>query len=264
VKDILADILAARRVHVERAKESVSPADLDRRAKAAPAPLDFEANLLKSGRIALIAEIKRRSPSAGEIRADFSVGSIAKAYERGGATALSVLTEPDWFGGRLADMDEARDAASLPILRKDFIFDPYQLAEARLHRADAVLLIAGMIGPRDLKELVRVARDFRLAPLVEVFSEGDVGAAVDSGARLIGINARNLRTLEMAPGNFERLARLVPSDRLLVAESGLKTRTDIIRVRDAGARAALIGESLLKRDDAEAAVRYLADGASWG
>lgn len=263
VTDALEEILSGRRRRVLQLKEKVSFHEIDRLAKAAPPAMDFVAAVARPGLITLIAEMKKRSPSAGMIRQPYDPGKIAIAYEKGGAAAVSVLTEPDKFGGDLADIARAKKVMKLPVLRKDFIFDPYQVAESRAAGADAILLIADMVPATLLNELAAAAREYGVEPLVEVFSGDVMGAALDTGAKLIGINARNLRTLEMRPDRVIALSPQIPADRYVVAESGIKTPNDVERLRSMPVFAMLVGEALLKQQNLEAATRVLADaGAS--
>jgi indole-3-glycerol phosphate synthase len=256
------EILVVRRKRVAQAKEKVPYSEMEKRAKGTPPPQDFLRAIVRPGFITLIAEMKKSSPSAGVIRQSYDPGRIAAAYERGGAAAVSVLTEPDRFGGDIGDMARARTGTRLPILRKDFIFDPYQIAEARAFGADAILLIADMLPSAQLNELAAAARDFGLEPLVEIFSEDVIEAALDTGAKLIGINARNLRTLEMRPDRVVALSPQIPADRYVVAESGIKTASDVERLRSMPVFAMLVGESILKQQNLEAATRALAQAGS--
>jgi indole-3-glycerol phosphate synthase len=256
--DKLQEIYEKRRGRVAEAKERVSLQDLETKAKQATgSAAAFIDALNRPGKISVIAEFKRRSPSAGELRPKDNPASVAAAYEEGGASALSILTEPDWFGGALDDIRLARSRSILPILRKDFVFDPYQIVEAKAAGADAVLLIADMIDPVLLSELAAVARQYQLATLVEVFTDEALSAALATGSRLIGVNARNLRTLTMHPDRVERLSARIPSDRLFVAESGIKTPADLERLKKLRVSAVLVGESFLKQPDLSAAVGHL-------
>ena len=255
--DALEEILSHRRAAVTDAMERVSMSEMERRAAGMPAPRDFLGALVQPGSIRLIAEMKKKSPSAGLIREQYDPGTIAAAYERGGAAAISVLTEPERFGGALVDIARAKTVCRLPALRKDFIFDPYQIAESRALEADAVLLIAEMLSPDQLNSLTACARQFGLEPLVEIFSAEALERALRSDARLIGINTRNLRTLEMRPDNVVTLAPRIPADRFVVAESGIKTPADVDRLRALPVFAMLVGESLLKQPDLEKATHAL-------
>lgn len=259
--DQLEEILALRKKDLADTMERVKTRDLEDLLKSVAAPIPFLPAVTKKGTISIIAEMKRKSPSAGMIRENFVVADIARAYEKGGASALSVLTEPVKFGGSLGDMAKARQASTLPILRKDFIFDDYQILEARVNRADAVLLIADMLSPAKLKELMAACAYYEVEPLVEVFTPEIVNAVVKTGAKLIGINTRNLRTLQMVPENVTLIARSIPDDRFIVAESGIKTAADIKALKKLPVSTALIGESLLKQPNLETAMRALADAA---
>lgn len=256
--DILDNILELRKKSLKAAKEQISLQDLEKQA-ASMTGRSFLADVTKNGQICVIAEMKRQSPSAGVIRETYDVAGIAAAYERGGASALSVLTESDFFGGNISDIRKAREASRLPILRKDFIFDPYQVVEAKAFGADAVLLIADMLSPDQMKELVWCARHFMIEPLVEVFTDARLPLALNSEAKLIGINTRNLRTLQMNPDNILTLSRMIPRDRFVVAESGIKTPEDIERIKALRVSSVLVGESLMKQEDLESAVRTLAE-----
>ena len=256
--DKLEDILVSRRRRVKESMERVPLAEMERRAKAAPVPHAFLNAVVKPGSITLIAEMKKKSPSAGMICDRYDPGAIAGAYERGGAAALSVLTEPDNFGGDAVDIARAKTGSRLPVLRKDFIFDPYQVAESRAIGADAVLLIADMLAPAQLKELATLAFEYALEPLVEIFTSEAVKPALDTGARLIGINTRNLRTLEMRPDNIITLSTRIPADRFVVAESGIKTPADVERLQAMPVFSMLVGESLLKQSNWEKAASALA------
>jgi indole-3-glycerol phosphate synthase len=218
-------------------------------------PLDF-ARALQGPRARLIAEVKRASPSAGPI-AQSDPAEQAERYERGGAAAISVLTEPHWFGGSLDDLSSARAASRLPILRKDFVVDPSQVLEARARGADAVLLIAAALTDRDLAELRGLIEEQGMAALVEAHGEPDMERALAHGGRLIGVNARDMETLEVDVERALALAGRVPSDRVLVVESGIFSRQDVVRAEEAGARAVLVGEALMRSPHPEATIREL-------
>ena len=257
--DTLEDILVSGRRRLKESMGRVSLSEMERRAKGTPAPQDFVQAVVRPGFITLIAEMKKKSPSAGVICESYDPGMIALAYARGGAAALSVLTEPDRFGGDAADIGRAKTSCRLPVLRKDFIFDPYQVAESRAIGADAILLIADMMPPAQLKQLAATAFEFGLEPLVEIFTAEAVKPALETGARLIGINTRNLRTLEMRPDNVATLSKRIPSDRYVVAESGIKTTSDVERLHAMPVFSMLVGESLLKQANREKAARGLVD-----
>ncbi len=202
----------------------------------------------------VIAEVKRRSPSKGDLAAIADPAALATQYADGGAAAISVLTEQRRFGGSLEDLRTVRTAVQVPILRKDFIVEPYQLLEARVAGADLALLIVAALDDDDLRSLHDLARELGLTVLVEVHDEAEAERAVDLGAELIGVNARNLKTLEVDPSTFARLAPLVPGDRVLVAESGISGPADVERYVGDGARVVLVGEALVRDGDPRAAV----------
>jgi indole-3-glycerol phosphate synthase len=207
--------------------------------------------------LSLIAEHKRRSPSAGAIREDLSLTDVVRAYERGGAAALSILTEGPNFGGKLADLVQARQASSLPVLRKDFVVDEYQVLEAYAAGADAVLLIVAALTESALSALYEQVRSCGLTPLVEVHDGRELGVAMDLGARVIGINNRDLTTLEVNTRRTFELLPQIPSDALKVAESGFSRAGELAELADAGLDAVLIGEALMRSPDVEAACRAL-------
>ncbi len=205
----------------------------------------------------VIAEVKKGSPSKGVIRPDFDPLAIAETYEESGAACLSVLTDERFFLGHLSYLGLIREQVRLPLLRKDFLYDPYQVFEARLAGADAVLLIAAMLELNQLRDLAAQARELSLDVLLEVHDERELEAALRVNVELIGINNRNLRTFVTDLATTERLARLVPGDRMVVAESGINTRDDIVRLQQAGAKAFLIGESLMREGDIGAKLQEL-------
>jgi indole-3-glycerol phosphate synthase len=225
------------------------------RTRVASPAMDFE-ETVRALELSLIAEVKRASPSAGDI-ADVDAGGQAAVYERAGAAAVSVLTEPRHFNGSLADLRSARRHTSLPILRKDFLVHPGQIIESRAEGADAVLLIAAALSASELAELLSTAQELGMSALVEVHSPADLDAAVDAGARVVGVNARDLETLEVDTEAALELARSVPRDMALVIESGLRTRQQVERAQAAGADAILVGEALMRSGDPAAAVREL-------
>ncbi len=243
------------------ARVAATPPDAVRRAAearlAADPPRGFAAALSAPG-ISVIAEHKRSSPSAGAIRHDLALTDVVGAYERGGAAALSVLTEEHSFAGRLEDLTAARAAARLPILRKDFIVDPYQVAESLAHGADAILLIVAALTPRVLEQLHAEAVSAGLDVLVEVHDAAELEAARALGAAVIGINNRDLTTLVVDTERTFELLEAIPSGALVVSESGWRTRTDLDRLAGAGVAAVLVGEALMRSPDVEAACRALA------
>jgi len=208
----------------------------------------FATALLAGPHVAVIAEFKRRSPSAGEIRGDVSVADVATRYAQAGASAMSVLTDREYFGGSLDDLRAARAAVSLPLLRKDFTIDPLQVYEARGAGASAVLLIARILDDAALLSLRELAESLGMDALVEVHEEADVARALDAGARIIGVNNRDLATFQTDLGLTERLATLVPQDRVLIGESGVRDAADVERLAAAGVDAVLVGESLMRGD----------------
>src|SRR5262249_7914226 len=227
------------------------------RCMSLPPARDFAAALHGTpGTTAMIAEVKRSSPSAGAI-ADVDPGPQGAAYEGAGAAAISVLTEPHHFGGSLADLRSVHLVTQIPVLRKDFLIHPAQLMEARAGGADAALLIAGAVSPSELTALVAVADDLGLATLVEAHGRDDLAAAVDTGARVIGVNARDLETLEMDEHGALELLATVPADRVRVVESGIRTREQVEHAVAAGADAVLVGEALMRAIDPAAAIREL-------
>ena len=251
--DILKKIVAHKREEVAAAKKAF-PLErlLARLDLVEDRPRGFARALramAESGGTAVIAEVKKGSPSKGIIRADFDPLSIAETYQDSGATCLSVLTDETFFFGHLNSLGLIREAVSLPLLRKDFICDPYQIVEARAFGADAVLLIAAMLDPAELQEFAAQAAELGLDVLLEVHDEDELASALRTGAGLIGINNRNLRTFVTDLATTERLAALVPHDRLVVAESGINGRADVERLQRAGASAFLVGESLMREGD---------------
>ena len=258
---ILDKIVAAKREELRRAKSRLPEEALRGRASAAPPVRDFFAALAQSGPIRLIAEVKKASPSKGLIRADFDPVRIARTYQQHGASAISVLTDEPYFQGSLDDLGRIRQAVDLPLLRKDFIVDPYQIVEARAAGADAVLLIAECLEDQMLRTLYDAVLAYGMTPLVELYEPENLPRVLALGARLIGINNRDLRTFEVDLERTLRLARRIPGDRIVVGESGIRSRADAQRLQVAGVRAMLVGESLMARSDLGAAVdELLADG----
>lgn len=260
MSDVLARICADKRAHVARRKRERPLSDLDRAARAAGATRGFAARLasaVEAGRYGLIAEIKKASPSKGVIRADFDPPALARAYAAGGATCLSVLTDEPYFQGRDEHLTAARAVVELPVLRKDFILDPYQVLEARALGADCVLLIMAALDDAQASELDAAARDLGMDVLVEVHDAAELERAVRLGARLVGINNRNLKTLAVDLATTEQLAPRLPAGVLAVSESGLFTPADLARMARAGCRCFLVGESLMRQPDVAAATRAL-------
>ena len=247
--DILAEIVTRKRIEVAVARDRVPTAALEGRLSVAPAVRDFFAALAAPGPIRLIAEFKRKSPSAGEIRPGATIEEVVGGYAAAGASCLSVLTDGPGFGGNLVDLESARIAVPLPVLRKEFVVDRYQVIEARAHGADAVLLIAECLDDCLLRSLYREILDLGMTPLVELHDAENLPRVLDLGATLVGINNRNLKTMTTDLDTVLRLREQVPDEVVLVAESGIKTRADVERLEAAGVAAMLVGESLLTQPD---------------
>ncbi|MBI4286210.1 MAG: indole-3-glycerol phosphate synthase TrpC [Chloroflexi bacterium] len=255
---ILDQIVAANLPELEARKRSLPLADLKRLAMAQPPPLDFAA-ALRGDDIRLIAEVKKASPSKGVIRADFDPVAIARTYATNGAAAISVLTESKYFQGSLDYLRKIRAALGdrLPLLRKDFIHDPYQVYEARANGADALLLIVAILTETRLAELLALGHKLGMSCLVEVHNEAELAVALSSGAKIMGVNNRDLQTFSVDLNTTERLRPLIPPDRIVVSESGIKTREDIRRLEEMRVDAVLIGEALMSAPDIAARMREL-------
>lgn len=252
----LEGVVAARRADA-RARTDHGALDAARAAAAAaPTPRDLKAALRAPG-ISLIAELKRASPSAGAIAPDVDRTALVRAYETGGAAAISVLTEPEHFGGSLDDLTEVRVAIRLPVLRKDFLSEPLHLWEARAAGADAALLIVAALTPTELHALIQEARAAGLTPLVEVHAADEVARAVDAGADVIGINTRDLATLEVDPATVALIRPSIPAGIVVVGESGVSSRADVVAMERAGCDAVLVGEALMRAPDPEAKIADL-------
>ncbi len=257
--NILDTIIAHKHTEVQERQAKVTQSEVVARAASVPPPRDFLAALQTPniGPVTLIAEVKKASPSAGVIRADFDPITIAKEYEAAGASCLSVLTDEKFFQGHDTYLEAIRATTSLPIIRKDFVVDDWQLYESRALGADAVLLIVAALSPAQIADYQAIAHEMGMAALVEVHTEAEMEVALRANATLIGINSRDLNTFVTDLGTVGRLAAMVPRDVTLVAESGLKTPADVKRVAAAGAKAILVGETLMRSDDIGAAARTL-------
>lgn len=257
MSNILEKIVANKRTEVEAAKAARPIGELRARLPDVPPLRDFFAALAAEGPIKLIAEVKKASPSKGIIRADFDPVAIARTYEQHGATCISVLTDEPFFQGRLDYLTAIRAATSIPLLRKDFVLDTYQLVEARVAGADAVLLIAECLDDCNLRKLHNEAIELGLTPLVELYDPENLPRVLAAGATLIGVNNRDLRTFEVDLQHTIRMRSQIPDECLLVGESGIYTRADVELLSAAGVDAMLVGESLMREADIGAAVDRL-------
>lgn len=252
--DVLKEIVAKKKERIAAAKFTLPLEELKERAAGMSPARPFIKAVSKRGAISLIAEIKQASPSCGRIRRDFNHLDIARVYQEAGVQAISVLTEEDFFRGSLSYLADVRQTASLPLLRKDFIIDEYQMYESRVSGADAVLLIADLL-PRDaLAGLMGIAAQLGLECLVEVHTEKELKKAVNLKAPLIGINSRDLHTLEINPKTTEQLFPLVPKDRIVVVESGIRSRQDVLFFKILGVHAVLIGQAFMEAADIRAKI----------
>lgn len=257
--NILQKIAKIRLERLAQERLTVPYETVEEQAYTAPPACGFSEAFSGPG-VHIIAEVKKASPSKGILKPDLDPSSIASAYEHGGASAVSVLTEEDHFQGSISVLRQVRAAVALPVLRKDFILDPYQVLEARAAGADSFLLIAGLLDLQSLQTLAEFGRKFGMEPLVEVHDEPELKIALDADAKLIGINNRDLKTFVTDLDVTIRLAKSIPEDRTVISESGIKNRTDILRLADAGVRGFLIGESLVTCTDPAAKLRELIHG----
>ncbi len=259
--DILERIVAARRQALAQAKQTTPAAKLEERAAAAPPPRDFATALRRDG-LNIIAELKKTSPSRGLLRAAYNPAALAPALEAAGACALSVLTEPEFFQGSLEDLQTVRKLVDVPVLRKDFLFDSYQLFEARAAGADAFLLIAAILSPSELRQLITLGKQLGMSALVEVHTREELERALEAGAEIIGINNRNLKTFSVDVETSLQLIEAIPDSGLAVSESGLRSHDDLKRLRAAGFDAFLIGEHLMQAAEPSAALKKLLTGVA--
>jgi len=262
MSDVLTKICATTRNHVDALKSVTSHENLKQLLKSAPAPRPFAANLMAAARAGtgLIAEIKRASPSKGRIRDDFDAETLARAYAAGGATCLSVLTDAPYFEGSNDYLVAARAAVALPVLRKDFMLEPYQITESRVIGADCVLLIMAALETATAQALEAMAMDYGMSVLIEVHNAAELDEALKLKSPLIGINNRDLKTLRVDINTSFELSRQVPGDRLVVAESGIRDHADVAHFKANGVSAFLVGEALMRQDDVRVATRALLEG----
>jgi indole-3-glycerol phosphate synthase len=254
---ILTRIVEAKQRRLQAAKMRVPEAVVKLMASKANEPPSFRKALESPRRVRLIAEIKKASPSKGVLKADLDVERFAKTYAESGAAAISVVTEEDFFQGDLGWISKIRAVCDLPILRKDFVYDPFQVYETRAAGAGAILLIVAMLQPAELKDLLALAREVKLDALVEVHDETELGEALEAGASIIGVNNRDLKTFDVDVDASLRLSRLIPDDRLFVVESGIGSKAGIEKLLEAGADAFLVGEHFVTSADPASALRGL-------
>ncbi len=253
---ILDEIVANKRIEVDESKQHVSLAEIRDRGESAPAARDFARALVREN-VALIAEIKRASPSKGELNTQIDPAQLAQTYAAHGASAISVLTDKKYFNGDLSDLKSVRAAVQIPILRKDFIVDEYQIYESRTLQADAILLIVRVLSDLQLCDYLALAQSLGMNALVEIHDESELERAVAANARIIGINNRNLANFTVDLATTERIAPQIGADKIIVAESAVFTCTDVERAARAGAHAVLVGEALMRAEDVGAKVEEL-------
>jgi len=257
---ILDDIVARKQERLAKLRKNSVRKELEKKIISAPEPRDFFSALKYGQKPAVIAEIKKASPSAGQIRPDCEVAEIATSYERAGASAVSVITEEDFFHGSMEYLKEAKTAISLPVLCKDFVIDPVQVLAARAAGADALLLIAAILQQSSLIELLTTAQDFNLASLVEVHNQEELSRVLETDARILGINNRNLRTFRVTLDTTLNLRPLIPLDRIVVSESGIQQKDDLDFLASAGVDAVLVGTTLMRAEDPGQKLRELLGG----
>lgn len=255
--NILEKILSRKRIEVEESFRQRPLRDLMKQCEKTPPARDFLAPLREAPPIRLIAEVKKASPSQGVIRRDFDPVAIALAYEKGGASCLSVLTDVDFFQGSLDYLAQVRQAVGLPVLRKDFIVHPYQVYEARAAGADAVLLIAECLNRQELRSIYQLVRELGMSALIELYDRRNLDNVLNTGAELIGVNNRNLTSFEVDLNHTIRLKKDIPADRIVVSESGISSPEDAMLLEQKGVHAMLVGESLMRQSDIVEATRRL-------
>ncbi len=254
---ILDEILTRKKKEIEQAKAELSKEDIIARIADLPPPRDFKSAIAKPGQINLIAEIKKASPSRGIIREDFDPAGIARIYQGSGAQALSVLTDEQFFKGSLGHLGQVRTVTAIPILRKDFIVDQYQIYQSFLAGADAVLLIAGLLSKNELVDFLSIAAGLGMSSVVEVHSAEDVGKIQGMDIQIVGINNRDLTSFKIDLGTTERLIGALPKNTIIISESGIKTSRDVKRLKDLGVKAVLIGETFMASADIAEEVRQV-------
>lgn len=259
---ILDKIISYKREEIKRDKAITPLAELEKRLASAPKVRKFKAAISKTNKINLIAEVKKASPSKGVIREDFDPVRIAKIYESNGASALSVLTDEKFFQGSLSYLIQIREAVKLPILRKEFIIDEYQIYQSRVFGADAILLIVACLTSDELKRLYNLATDLKLDSLVEVHTVVELKTALEVGCEIIGINNRDLKTFHTDINTTFRLKELIPDDRIVVSESGINSALDVIKLKSCHINAILVGEALMKEKDIGKKMKELITGRS--
>lgn len=255
--DILTKIVASKKTEVEAAQKARPLRDLMKQADDSPPTKDFVQALREGDTIRLIAEVKKASPSEGVIREDFDPVKIAQCYEQSGAACISVLTDANYFQGSLEYLSAIREATQLPLLRKDFIIHPYQVFEARVAGADAVLLIAECLNRQELRGLHQLATDLGMSTLIELYNKANLDNVLNTGTPLVGINNRDLSTFEVDLQHTVRLRELIPEDRIVIGESGINSRADALLLEQNNVQAMLVGSSLMRRQDIAAGVREL-------
>jgi len=258
MNDYLKKILAHKKESIKKRKKILPRVKLDEMASMIKKPRDFIHSIRKSDRINIIGELKRASPSAGLIRKEFDIKDLAQKMVKGGAGAISVLTEEKYFKGNLIYLTELHESVDIPILRKDFILDEYQLFESRVYFADAVLLIAGILSFEQLVDYVSICNKLNMSALVEVHNENDVQKALGSRTGIIGINNRSLNDFSVDINTTFKLLPMIPKNKVIVSESGIKTKDDVRRLKEAGVDAVLIGETLMRSENIEEKLKELA------